>query len=309
MNSHTPGALKGVFAAALTPLKADLNVDNERLVNHCNWLLENGCDGLAVLGTTGEANSFSIGERIGILDALNEAGIPGSALMPGTGCSSIPDTVELTRHAIDLGAGGVLMLPPFYYKNVSDEGLFAAYSEIIERVGDSRLKVYLYHFPQMSAVPISYDLIERLLKRYPDTIAGMKDSSGVFDNMAGAAQKFPGFDVFSGGDDFLLPLLRKGGVGCITACCNISCNLSAEIYKAWQDDDDSADEKQQQLIKIRIAAQTYPYSAGLKTLMAHFSGDESWRTVRPPLVTLSENQTADLINQLEEAGHTPPPIS
>ena len=307
-DSQTPGPLKGIFAAALTPLKSDLSVNNERLVGHCNWLLKNGCDGLAVLGTTGEANSFSVSERIGILETLRDGGIPGNALMAGTGCCSLPDTVELTRRAVELGASGVLMLPPFYYKGVSDEGLFASYSEVIERVGDVRLKVYLYHFPQMSAVPISFDVIERLLKRYPDSIAGMKDSSGEFDNMSSAAQKFPGFGVFSGGDDFLLPLLQKGGVGCITAVCNIACNLSARIYKAWQDGDGAAEDMQAQLIKIRIAAQTYPYSAGLKMALAHFSDDEGWCPVRPPLVTLDDNQASKLVKLLAAAGYTPPPL-
>ena len=307
-DSQTPGPLKGIFAAALTPLKSDLSVNNERLVGHCNWLLKNGCDGLAVLGTTGEANSFSVSERIGILETLSDGGIPGNALMAGTGCCSLPDTVELTRRAVELGASGVLMLPPFYYKGVSDEGLFASYSEVIERVGDVRLKVYLYHFPQMSAVSISFDVIERLLKRYPDSIAGMKDSSGEFDNMSSAAQKFPGFGVFSGGDDFLLPLLQKGGVGCITAVCNIACNLLARIYKAWQDGNGAAEDMQAQLIKIRIAAQTYPYSAGLKTALAHFSGDEGWCPVRPPLVTLDDNQTLELVKLLAAAGYTPPPL-
>ena len=307
-DSQTPDPLKGIFAAALTPLKSDLSVDKERLVGHCNWLLENGCDGLAVLGTTGEANSFSVAERIGILETLSDGGISGNVLMPGTGCCSLPDTVELTRRAVELGAGGVLMLPPFYYKGVNDEGLFASYSEVIERVSDIRLKVYLYHFPQMSAVPISLNLIERLLKRYPETIAGMKDSSGEFNNMSGVAQNFPRFDVFSGGDDFLLPLLQKGGVGCITAVCNIACDLSARIYEAWKDGDASAEALQAQLIKIRIAAQTYPYSAGLKTALAHFSGDDGWRLVRPPLVTLDDNQKTDLIKLLGTAGHTPPPL-
>ena len=300
--------LKGVFAAALTPLKNDLSVDQEKLISHCRWLLDNGCDGLAVLGTTGEANSFSLAERIGILETLAAAGISGSRLMPGTGSCSIPDTVELTRRAVELGAAGVLMLPPFYYKGVSDEGLFAAYSEVIERVGDARLKVYLYHFPQMSAVPISYDLIERLLRRYPDTIAGMKDSSGVFDNMAGAAQKFPGFGVFSGGDDFLLPLLEKGGVGCITAVCNIACSLSAKLYRAWQENDGAAEDLQKDLIKVRQAISTYPYSAGLKILLAHYSGDENWLTVRPPLVTLDDNQRTDLIGLVAATGYTPLPL-
>jgi len=298
--------LKGVFAAALTPLKNDLSVDYERLVSHCRWLLDNGCDGLAVLGTTGEANSFSLPERIRILEALFEAGIPGASLMPGTGCCSITDTVELTSRAVALGAAGILMLPPFYYKGVSDEGLFAAYSEVIERVGDTSLKVYLYHFPQMSAVPISYDLIERLLKRYPATIAGMKDSSGVFDNMAGAAQQFPGFGVFSGGDDFLLPLLEKGGVGCITAVCNIASSLSAQLYRAWQDGEPGCEDMQKNLIKVRQAVSTYPYSASLKTLLAHFSGADDWLTLRPPLVMLSENEKADLIRLFISTGFTPP---
>ena len=297
--------LKGVFAAALTPLKRDLSVDGERLVSHCKWLLENGCNGLAVLGTTGEANSFSISERIGILESLNDGGVPGDALMPGTGCCSFPDTVELTRRAVELGAGGILMLPPFYYKSINDDGLFASYSEVIERIGDKRLKIYLYHYPKMSGVPISLNLIERLLKRYPDTIVGMKDSSSDFKNMSTVAQKFPEFGVFSGADDFFLPLLENGGVGCITAVCNIASSLSASIYKAWLDGDNSARDMQARLIKIRIAAQTFPFSAGLKTALAHFTGLEVWRVVRPPLVELDDNQMKKLIELLKSAGYTP----
>ena len=185
---------RGVFAAALTPLKSDLSVDDERLVSHCRWLLKNGCNGLAVLGTTGEANSFSVFERIKILETLNDGGIPGEALMPGTGSCSFTDTVELTRRAVELGAGGILMLPPFYYKEVSDEGLFASYSEVVERISDERLKIYLYHHPEMSGVSISLNLIERLLKRYPNTIMGIKDSSGDFKNMTKLVQKFPDLD-------------------------------------------------------------------------------------------------------------------
>ena len=216
--AHEDFELKGVYTAALTPLTADLGPDLDLLAGHGRWLLDNGCDGLAVLGTTGEANSFSLDERLLILDGLAEAGIPGEKLMPGTGACALPDAIELTRKALDIGAAGVLMLPPFYYKNPSDEGLFAAYSEIIQKVGDDRLRVFLYHFPQMSGVPITYPLIDRLLKEYPETVIGMKDSSGDFDNMSGAAREFPGFAVFSGSDEFLLPLIEAGGAGCITAC-------------------------------------------------------------------------------------------
>ena len=242
----------------------------------------------------------------GQLNAIrNDGGVPGDALMPGTGCCSFPDTVELTRRAVELGAGGILMLPPFYYKSINDDGLFASYSEVIERIGDKRLKIYLYHYPKMSGVPISLKLIERLLKRYPDTIVGMKDSSSDFKNMSTVAQKFPEFGVFSGADDFFLPLLENGGVGCITAVCNIASSLSASIYKAWLDGDNSARDMQARLIKIRIAAQTFPFSAGLKTALAHFTGLEVWRVVRPPLVELDDNQMKKLIELLKSAGYTP----
>ena len=306
MTKSLPPA-SGVFAAALTPLTADLAPDIARLAGHCRWLLGHGCDGLAVLGTTGEANSFSVDERLRILDGLAEAGIPGPALMPGTGCCAVPDTVRLTRRAVEMGAAGVLVLPPFYYKNVSDDGLFAAYSEVIEGVGDARLKVYLYHFPQMSAAPISYALIERLLDRYPDTVAGMKDSSGDVDNMCGAARAFPGFSVFSGSDELMLPLLEAGGAGCITAVSNVASALAARVYAGWRDGADiEADNAL--LVAVRQAIVRYPLSAALKEIMARLTGDDDWRRVRPPLVTMEDGDAAALIGALDDTGYVPPPI-
>lgn len=304
--TKSPKHASGVFAAALTPLTADLSPDVARLAGHCRWLLDHGCDGLAVLGTTGEANSFSVDERLAILEGLAEAGIPGRALMPGTGCCAVPDTVRLTRRAVELGAAGVLVLPPFYYKNVSDDGLFAAYSEVIERVGDTRLKVYLYHFPQMSAVPISYGLIERLLERYPDTVAGMKDSSGDLDNMTGAARAFPGFAVFSGSEELFLPLLRAGGAGCITAVNNVASPLAARVYAGWREGNDiEADNGL--LVAVRQAIVRYPLSAALKEIMARLTGDGDWRRVRPPLRPMEDGDAAALAGALDDAGYTPPP--
>ena len=156
------------------------------------------------------ANSLTVAERLGLLDALVEAGLPAARMMPGTGTCALPDTVELTRRAVAHGCGGVLMLPPFYYKDVSDDGLFASYAEVIERVGDSRLRVYLYHIPPVSRVPLSLALIERLLHRYPGTVAGIKDSSGDWDNTRAMLERFQprGFDVFSGSETFLLATLR-----------------------------------------------------------------------------------------------------
>jgi 4-hydroxy-tetrahydrodipicolinate synthase len=296
------------MAAVLTPLDSSLSPDRTALAAHCRWLLDNGCDGLAVLGTTGEANSFSVEERIDLLDHLIEDGIPGNVLLPGTGCCAIPDTVRLTRKAVEIGASGVLMLPPFYYKNVRDDGVFAAYAEVIERVGDVRLKVYLYHFPQLSGVPLGPALIERLLKQYPDTVAGMKDSSGNFANMAHNARTFPGFAVISGSDEFLLPLLKEGGAGCITAVCNVAVALAAEVYAAWgRGDLEAAEQAQARLTLVRRAISAYPLTATLKQVMARHGGDEAWRAVRPPLTNLDAEEASDVLLALDLLGFEPPP--
>ncbi len=296
----------GVFAAVLTPFNEGLGPDHEGLVAHCRGLLVRGCDGLAVLGTTGEANSLDLEERLGILDALADAGIPGRTLMPGTGCCALPDTVALTRRALDAGAAGVLMLPPFYYKSVSDDGLFAAYSEVIERVGDTRLRVYLYHFPQMSAVPLSLDLIERLLTRYPDAIAGIKDSSGDLANMAAMVRAFPGLRVFSGADDLFLPLLNQGGAGCITALNNVASDISAKTLAAWRRGEaEKAEAGHEKLSALRRIVTSFPQIAALKEIMARRDKDNGWRTVRPPLVRLGAKQAEGLARALEDENFAP----
>ncbi|MCZ6846634.1 MAG: dihydrodipicolinate synthase family protein, partial [Alphaproteobacteria bacterium] len=173
----------GVYAAALTPMTADLAPDLERVVAHNRWLLANGCDGVAPLGTTGEANSLSIDERLSILDALAEAGITGAQLIAGVGCCAFPDTITLTKRALANGAGGVLMLPPFYYQAPSEDGLFAAYANIVERIGDPALQIYLYNFPQQVGFELPISLIARLHEAYPNTVVGMKDSSGDWPRM------------------------------------------------------------------------------------------------------------------------------
>lgn len=299
----------GIFAAALTPLHEDLSADHALFARHCRWLLDNGCDGLSILGTTGEANSFSREERIEILDRLLAAGIPAGRLMPGSGCCATPDTVALSRHATVHGVAGVLVLPPFYYKGVSEDGLFAAYSEVIERVGDGKLRLYLYHFPQMTAVPISDRLIERLLRRYPGIVAGVKDSSGDLARMIATAHAFPGFRVLAGSDECLLPLLRQGGAGCITAACNVAAFLAAKVLKAHAAGDTPAAEAAQvRLDAVRAAVSAHPLSAALKEIMAGHSGIESWRAVRPPLVRLATAEAAALASALDRLAFVPPPL-
>src|SRR5436189_3246161 len=174
--------IEGVLSPVVTPFKKDYSPDEERFVRHCRWLLKSGCAGLAVFGTNSEANSMSVGEKLALLEALVSGGVPASALMPGTGHCALSDSVEMTRSAVKLGCAGVLMLPPFYYKGVSDEGLYRNFSEVIERVGDDRLRIYLYNIPPVSQTTITVALIGRLLKAYPGTIAGAKDSSGDWNN-------------------------------------------------------------------------------------------------------------------------------
>lgn len=299
--------LGGVFAAVLTPLGADLAPDHGAMARHSRWLLDNGCDGLSVLGTTGEANSFSVEERIAIVDGLIEAGIPAETLLPGTGCCALTDSVRLTRHAVEAGVAGVLMLPPFYYKDVDDDGLFASFAEVIERVGDGRLRVCLYHFPRMSAVPITHAVIERLRNSYPDTVAGIKDSSGDLDNMTAMARDFPGFAVFSGWDHLLRPLMREGGAGCITAVCNVASRLAAEVFAGWRDD--RADEAHRRLAALREVISAYPLTAALKEIMAGHGGNADWRHVRPPLVGLARGMADELRGKLDGLGFSPPPVT
>ena len=291
---------KGIMAAVLTPLNGDLSPDHETWLAHCRWLLSQGCHGLAVLGTTSEANSFSLSERLAMLDAIGAAGIPGDRLVPGTGCCAIPDTVALTQKALDIGAAGVLMLPPFYYKPVGDDGLFAAYSEVIQRIGDSRLRILLYHIPQNTGVPISLDLIEMLIKAYPDTVVGIKDSAGDFANMKAMCETFPGFRVFSGSDAFLLDVLKIGGAGAITACNNVCASVSARVYDHRETAEGESD--QAELSAIRKTIQSFPLVEALKEVMARSTGHDGWRTLRPPLRALDAAQRERLATALGAIG-------
>src|SRR5213083_3181918 len=243
--------IRGVLVPVVTPFKDDLSPDPQRLIAHCRWLLSQNC-GLAVFGTNSEANSLSMEERAMLLDQLVAAGIDPSRMMPGTGCCSIMETVKLTKQAVGNGCAGVLMLPPFYYKDVSEEGFYRYFSEVVQRVGDARLKIYLYHIPPVAVVGITTGLVERLLAAYPNAIDGMKDSSGDWNNTqtfldafaarsAGPVEDSPWraptaraartFDVFVGSESFLLANMRNGGVGTISATANVN---PAAIHKLYE---------------------------------------------------------------------------
>ncbi len=300
--------IKGVLSPVVTPFTPDYMPDPGRFVRHCKWLLAHGCSGLAVFGTNSEANSLSVDERVMLLEALIEAGVPASKLMPGTGCSALSDSVVLTAHAVKLGCAGVLMLPPFYYKGVSDEGLFRNYSEIIQRVGDDRLQLYLYHIPPVSQVAITLGLIERLLKAYPQSVAGVKDSSGDWSNTKAMLDAFAksGFDVFAGSETFLLDNMRHGGVGCITATGNVNPGPIDNVWRNWQGAD--ADKLQAGITATRMAVQKVPMIPALKAIVAKFSSDADWATVRPPLVELTPAQLDGLFADLKTLDFNMPGI-
>ena len=291
--------IKGVLSPVVTPFNDDLSPDAERFIRHCKWLVSQRV-GLAVFGTNSEANSLSANERIALLEALVNAGVDPQRMMPGTGCCALSDSVRLSEHAVKLGVAGVLMLPPFYYKGVSDEGLYRNFSEVVQRVGDARLRVYLYHIPPVSNVPITLKLIERLLKAYPGTIAGLKDSSGDWNNTKAVLDNFAktGFDVFAGSESFLLQNMRHGGAGCITAGANVNPAQITSLYDAWKGA--GADSMQDAINQVRNALQSVPMIPALKRVIAHYSGDAGWNRLRPPLTELSAAEETQLLSRLEQ---------
>jgi 4-hydroxy-tetrahydrodipicolinate synthase len=300
--------LRGVLSPVLTPFDADLAPSVPRFVRHCRWLLDQGV-GLSVFGTNSEANSLTVAEKRGLLDALLEDGVPPERLMSGTGTCAPGDTIELTRHAVAAGCAGVLMLPPFFYKGVSDEGLFRSFAWVIDAVADERLRIYLYHIPPVAQVGLSLALIERLLKAYPRTVAGIKDSSGDWNNTAALLREFQpqGFDVFAGTETVLLPTLRGGGAGCITATGNVNPAAIVDLYEHWTEA--GADDKQKALNETRAAFQKLPMIAAMKATIAQQTGDDGWSTVRPPLVEIEAAQRAMLAAELKACGFRMPHAS
>lgn len=289
-----------MLVPALTPFQADLAVDGERFAAHCRWLLAEGADGLAVFGTTSEANSLDSGERRQLLERLIDGGISPGVLMPGTGCCALPDTVALTRHAVEQGCFGVLMLPPFYYKGVSDDGVFASIAEVIERVGDRRLRVYLYHIPPMASVGFSFDVIGRLLKAYPGIVVGLKDSSGDWNNTRGLLEAFPGFEVFPGSETYLLDALRLGGAGCISATANVNVAAMHHLLQVWRTP--AADRLQQEIAAVRAAIQKFPMVPANKAILAELRQAPAWNVVRPPLRMLADEARHALMTSLTALG-------
>lgn len=284
--------LKGVIAAAATPLGTDLSIDLDHLVRHCRWLLdEGGCDGINLLGTTGEATSFSAGQRIEAMRAVASGGLPLDRFMVGTGAASLNDAVRLTAEAKILGFAGALLLPPFYYKGIEAEGLLAYVDFLVRRVGAEGLSLYLYHFPANSGVPYSADVVARLRDRLPDTLVGLKDSSGDLDYSADLVRRLPGFDVFPSAEASLGRAAELGFAGCISATANVTGRFA---QAGWSGEGIAKSGGLASAVEIRAAIARFPLVAAVKAALGLMTGDAGWWRVMPPLIDLADAQTETL---------------
>ena len=288
-------AKQGVYAAAITPLDAQGSPDAAKLADYCRWCIEQGLDGVAPLGSTGEGNSLPLSFRTSVPAALLAAGLKSEQVIMGTGSSSVGDAILATQASVDAGFYNVLIVPPFYYKNATDSGVFNYYAKLIEAVGDDRLRVYLYHFPQLSMTPITHEVIKRLRDNFGAVIAGLKDSSGDFDSSLAFKDVVADFDVFPSNEGVLLEGMNKGCAGVISATTNASAALSALTLSA---SGEQALAHQETLTAVRAAIAKHPLSAAVKQVQAWRSGDDNWKQVLPPNVALSKQQADELHQDL-----------
>ncbi|WP_425098705.1 dihydrodipicolinate synthase family protein [Tropicibacter sp. S64] len=297
-------AIQGVHCAAATPVTAEGRPNLALFTAHCKALLDEGCHGIAMLGTTGEANSFGLHDRKALLEAAVEGGVPANTLLPGTSAPSVADTLELTKHAVEAGAKGVVLLPPYYYKGVSEEGLYRFYSRVVEGVADARLRVVFYHIPQVTQIPIPHDLIERLMTAYPGTFCAIKDSSGDLSNMKAMVERFPDLAVLSGADPLMLPLLRMGGAGCITATSNLRSDALRVVWDGWQDAAKAGEVEaaQDRINDWRTLTNKFVQLPTVKTMLARSRGDLGWLNLMPPLVELTQAEQQAVWSEMERLG-------
>lgn len=291
----TASALTGLWPPVSTPFADDGSVATDKLVAHSRTLLDEGATGLAILGTTSEANSLTVDERRRVIDAHVDGGVDAGRLLPGTGACAVDDVVALSRHTGEIGAAGVLLLPPFYYKGVSDDGLFEFVARVIERCGGSVPRIMLYHIPPMAVVGWSHDLIARLIEAFPEIVVGIKDSSGDVDHTLSLIDTFPDFAVFPGAEVYLLRAMRHGASGCISATANVNARGIVKLLEAK--DTPEADALQEQLKAVRTAVQSRGLIQGNKAVLAARYGDDSWVNVRPPLLPLADAARAALVNE------------
>src|SRR6266480_4593267 len=292
-----PSPVRGLWCATLTPLGHDGAIDHARMAGHTRAVFAQGVDGVAPFGTTGEGPSFSVAERRAGLDAMLAAGIPASRLVAATGCAAFADAVALTRHAVQAGCARCLVLPPFFFKDLSDDAVYGYFAALIDAVADARLSIYLYHIPQFSGVPIPPAVVAKLATDFPRVIAGVKDSGGDFTHTKALLARVPQLAILVGHEPDLPRLMRAGGAGTICGVANTFPRLVAPLLKPGVTKED----------EVRMAAFVdvifrFPFLPAFKAIRAAQMNDAAWRTLRPPLFAMNERDRARLFAALAEAG-------
>ena len=292
----------GIYTASLTPLTSSYEPNLPALVSHVEQLFESGSDGVAILGSTGEANSLTIEQRLDIISYCGRTLAP-ERLMMGTGSCALQDAIRLTQASIEAGVFSVLVIPPFYYKPQSDESVIRYYSELISSVDDSRLRIIFYNFPKLSGYNFSTEILQEFKERFGDIAAGIKDSSGNWENMLSITHNVPDFMVYSGTETLLLNILREGGAGCITASANLLAPECQLVYQAWRNDQqNTAEQVQKELNVLRKALESYQFVSELKGLMALHTGSEHWQEMLPPFIPLLPSQVRELSEKINDLG-------
>ena len=294
--------INGIYSAALTPINDDLSINKNLYLEHCQYLMKQGHEGLAIFGTTGEANSFSIKEKCDTIDFLLSNNLDSNLLIPGTGSSSVEDAIQLTKFAEKNKSRAVLLLPPFYYKNVSDEGIINYFRKIIETVGSSDFHYLLYNIPQTTSVVLNFNIIETLLKLYPNNIVGIKDSSGNIDSMLKTVKYFQDLALFCGHDSLVLKVCKRGGAGAITAGTNIAGRLLSFIINNINKEKEIEDFNSYQALLEQIR-ETITLEEPISVMKAYFSiinKNPDWNKVMPPLKSLDNPSNSKTIIRLIE---------
>jgi len=293
---------QGIYTASLTPLTTSFEPNIKELINHVLWLLESGSDGVAILGSTGEANSLTIEQRLKIIYKCGKK-LPPDRLIFGTGSCALKDATNLTRASLDVGVNSVLILPPFYYKPQSDESVLRYFSELISIVNDSKLRIIFYNFPKLTGYNFNIKILNKLKREFGEIALGIKDSSGDLDNFINIVQNIPDFMVFPGTESFLLETLRLGGAGCISATANLSSQQCQSVYLAWRNDqNDKAELHQKNLSNLRIVLEKHSFVSGLKSIFANKKNSEVWRHMLPPFSLLKSKEVRLIEDKIKELG-------
>lgn len=291
--------MSGVTTPILTPFNDDLSFASDLYISHAKWLLENGIHYISPFGTTGEALSMTVQERLAAVDTLADNGIDPAVMMPGTGLCNLEDTVTLSRHAIKLGCRAVMTLPPFFFKNASDDGLYAYFARLIDTVNLPELRICMYHIPPMAGIGFTPSLAGRLAADFPDVFVAYKDSSGDFENTKAVIEAAPGIAVFPGSEHFLKDGLESGGMGCISATCNINPAAIRHVYDVGTGaKEGDLEQLNKEMVIFRKSVEGYAPIPAMKGLLAVKRADSRWRNVRQPLLPVSDSSTEDLLKQL-----------